>query len=354
MRAGAALAPRWREMTRTALATILAAIATTFGGPAARTERVATASVYVSAERADAAGSFVDGLTARDFHVALDGHDALVESAVPVTAPASVLLLVDLTWSVTRGDHPENASADEIRTKQRGPGIWRLFPGMVRGVDRAFLPLLGPDDRLIVSSFAGRRQSFSRASGPSPEARLRAFQSVIAPGPVSLLDWLGASPIWDATVTAVEELASVPSPRGLVLITDGRATGNRVSLADAVRMTIAHGVAVHVVCEKSWWPARIAPQGDTFVGALADQTGGIFRIDDPFDRLPWDKPARVFRDIVGAMRHSYEVRIDVGAVSEGIRPLEVRIMRPDVVVHTPKWVVVKSERQDGGIVGRAR
>ena len=40
--------------------------------------------------------------------------------------------------------------------------------------------------------------------------------------------------------------------------------------------------------------------------------GGILRIDDPFDRLPWDKPARVFRDIVGAMRHSYEVRIDVG------------------------------------------
>lgn len=312
----------------------------TAGGRARVADPPSDVSVTVSAERASEAGTLVAGLTSEDFEVTLDGHAVAVQSAVPVAASASVLLLVDLTWSTTRGDHPDEFRANHLRNGGKGAGPWMSFPGRVRGLDKALLPLLEPSDRLTVGSFAGGRHSFAKAAGPMMGDRLSAFRQAIAPQAVPLLDWYGASPIWDATAAGVAELANEPPPRAIVLVTDGSARGNRLRLTDAVLAAIARRVAVHVVCEKSWWPASAGPSGETLVRGLAEQTGGLIRIDDATDRLPWDKPARIFRDIVAAIHHSYEIRIDVGELSHGLRPLEVRVRRPNVVVHAPKWLIL--------------
>jgi hypothetical protein len=94
---------------------------------------------------------------------------------------------------------------------------------------------------------------------------------------------------------------------------------------------------VHVVCQKSWWDPSAAPPGDTFVGRLAAQTGGLLRIDDALRRFgtPWDKQARVFRDITETIHNTYEIELNTTGVVKGTHRLEIRTRLPATRVHPP-------------------
>jgi hypothetical protein len=96
------------------------------------------------------------------------------------------------------------------------------------------------------------------------------------------------------------------------------------------------------VYEKSWWDAKVAPTGDTFLRILADQTGGILRTDERFDRERWRKQHPPFRDILEAVHKTYAVRVSVSGIPAGMWPLDVRVTQPGVRVHAPKWLSIRA------------
>ncbi len=220
------------------------------------------------------------------------------------------------------------------------------FPGLIRGMDKALLPLLGPNDRLGVGSFAGQRMTFSRGFTSNQADRLAAFKEVVSADVVPLADWYGPARIWDAVAAGARQFPADSPFKSIVLVTDGQSSGNRLGHAEAIRAAVTHGVVVHVVCQKSWWDASIAPPGETFVKRLADETGGLFRLDDALERDPWDKPARIFRDILDAIHNTYEIRVNVTAGAEGVHPLEVRTQVPNLQVHAPRWLQIGTSRPE--------
>jgi hypothetical protein len=134
----------------------------------------------------------------------------------------------------------------------------------------------------------------------------------------------------------------------VIVVTDGQSSGNRLGHAEAIAAAIAQGVVVHVVCQKSWWDPALAPSADTFVKRLAEQTGGLIRIDEAVavNRDRWDKPARIFRDIMDAIHNTYEIRLNVPDSAQRIHPLEVRTEAPNLRIHAPRWFSIGTPRPD--------
>jgi hypothetical protein len=332
-------------MTRVVAVSLVCAMAAVPGHPV---ERARTVSVLASFESDGQPVSQAVVPTAAQLSVSIAGKPATVESVSRVTARASILLLVDLTWTVTRGEHP--AQAAEIGHLKRGlvpraPGFM-VFPGFIRGMDKALLPLLGPDDDLGVGSFAGQRLTFSRGFTSNQVDRLAAFKEVVSAGVVPLADWYGPSRMWDAVAAGATQFLTGAPFKSILLVTDGQSSGNRLSHAEAITAAVAQGVVVHVICQKSSWDPTLGPSGDTFVRRLAEQTGGLIRIDDVMDRDPWDKPARIFKDIVDAIHHTYEIRLVAVDAAEGIHALEVQTELRGLRVNVPAWVQVRTQWAD--------
>jgi hypothetical protein len=177
------------------------------------------------------------------------------------------------------------------------------------------------------------------------QSRWRSAHPLSPPRPLQTIpeaDWTGASPIWDAVVSTATLLASQPPPRAIVLVTDGRATGNRWSMADAALEAAAQGVAVHVMYQPEWWGDRPNPHvdGDKFLRPLAEWTGGVFRVNDGIARGGWRDAPPPFADILAAIHNTHAIRLNVSADSAGVQPLEIRTRRSDLRVHAPKWILV--------------
>ena len=331
-------------MTRLAIVLAGCALAGAWGSGSQEPRVV---SVFASFEKDGRTGWVLTEPARGQVSVSLDGKPAAIVEVSRVPTRASVLLLVDLTWSTTRGEHPgQSPEVDHLKRAKAESGHrgrWAAFPGMIFGMDKAFLPLLGPRDDLGIGSFAGQRLTFSRAASPDPAARLAAFNEVVTPDVVPLNDWFGPSRIWDAIAAASTQLSSDSAFRSIVLVTDGQSSGNRIGHADAIAAAISHGVVAHVVCQKSWWDPSVAPAAHTFVGRVAEETGGLLRIDDALARgfgRPWDKPARVFMDVVEAIHNTYEIKLDAANVAQGTHRLEVRTQAPGLRVHAPKWLTI--------------
>jgi hypothetical protein len=334
-------------MTRVAVMLVACLVATVTASTVAQSGSLI--SVFVSFEK--------DGRTGAELSdsgdllaASLDGKPLEILHVSRVNAGASVLLLVDLTWTTTRGHHPgHDPNVDHLKRGLASMGMgWIPFPGLLLGLDKAFLPLLGPDDDLRVGSFGGQRLTFSRAASAEPAARLAAFNEVITPDVVPLADWFGASRVWDAVAAASKQLSNDSHFRSIVLVTDGQSSGNHIGHAEAITAAVSHRVAVHVVGRNSLFGPSLAPAPETFVGRLAEQTGGLLRIDEaPLERqrIPWDKPVPVFRDIVNAIHNTYEIRLNVGAVAEGAHRLEFRTAVPRMRVHAPAWLITGGSRQ---------
>jgi hypothetical protein len=329
-------------MTRVVAVSLVCAMAAAPGPSAGRAR---TLSVWASFESEGRSASQAVAPTAAQLSVSVAGKPATVESVSRVNARASILLLVDLTWTVTRGEHPAQAAAIAHLTADLPRMAFGriVFPGLIRGMDKALLPLLGPDDDLGVGSFAGQRLTFSRGFTPNQPDRLAAFKEVVSTDVVPLADWYGPARMWDAVAAGVTQFPTGSPFKSILLVTDGQSSGNRLSHSEAITAAVAQGVVVHVICQKSWWDPSLGPSGDTFVRRLAEQTGGLIRIDEPIDRDPWDKPTRIFKDIVDAIHNTYEIRFVTVDAEEGIHALEVQTELPRLRVNAPAWVQVRTQ-----------
>jgi hypothetical protein len=153
-----------------------------------------------------------------------------------------------------------------------------------RGVER-IASMLRSGDRVLIGTVGSRIALDGRFTADTNDLAATA-RAVASPEDMNRH---GPSPIWDAVDAAVDRLVDQTGPRAIVLITDGRATGNRHSAAQAAETAAQAGVTTSIVA--------LAAAHDNFRGTttdvvrptallqhLADFTGGMFYPYQPTER----------------------------------------------------------------------
>jgi VWFA-related protein len=260
----------------------------------------------------DTDGRAVTGLTRDDFEIIAGGATRPIESfAAGQERPLSLVLLVDVTVSM------------EATTK---------LSVLRTGVEKWFVDKLAPRDRVQVGSVA-RRTSIGPAFSGSPKALLAAVRQAFDPREE---DTLGPSPIWDGIDLAVAALAKAEGRRAVVLVTDGRATGNRLSPEAATVRAMAESVAVSVVGED--WEMTIRQDANTGVRVrpgvalerIASATGGLYLPDHTNPSAPGPILERLLADLHARYTLGFTPPVRDGKLHE----LDVRVRRPGLKLRT--------------------
>ena len=269
--------------------------------------------VPVSVAVLDATNRPVTDLTSADFEVFVDA------SSVPVTSvsrrdPLSLAVVVDTSRSTGWG------RTGSIRAPQEEVLI--------------VLSSLRDDDLVRFGSFGPR----VRFAGPWRPRAGRNFGSEVEKAFKADVDEThGPSPIWDVIYETVEMLATQPPPRAMLLLTDGRSTGNSRSVQLVADFAAVHGVAIHSIVR--YFEMRI-PQGDAKAVAirpwitlesLATFTGGTAVGFPVFQQL---RGMELSEQLGWAIRDTYSVRI-APAADGSMHRLDVRVKRPDLKIYAP-------------------
>ena len=262
----------------------------------------------------DTSGAPVTGLTRDDFDVRVDGQPRQVQTVSPAPALALVLLL-DVTMS--------NRWMKEMYENALEQFVSDLLPG-----DRVKVGLISRTSALTATTERRQLMRAIRAMLNVPDDERR-----------------GPSPIWDATMTAIEALQNEPGHRAVVLLTDGRASGNRVGLRDLAIRAISAGVSISSVsaCEERILlgqtrtiAAGIAPGRQ--LSWLGDMTGGVC-VNLPRGRDVKNVVAQNLTAIQRLLRHAYVVEI-ASRADDGPNPaLTVQVIREGLTVHARRGFV---------------
>jgi VWFA-related protein len=274
--------------------------------------------VVIHAIVRDAKGSPVSNLSRSDFDVRVDGQPRQVAALSAAAAP-TVVLLLDATQSA-RGI---------LRGGSYVSGIEKFATGLAP-TDRVRIGVMARTLRLSQAATSDRRQLVSDTR--------------------DLLDLReeerqGPSPIWDAAIATVDALQREPGQRAMILVTDGRASGNLTSLREAAIHAIAAGVSISSVsrCDERillgqtrTTAAGIAPGRQ--LAWLAEMTGGLcaqfWRTLGPEEAL-----AQSLQSLMQALRRAYSLEIPVRP-DDGPNPaLTLEVIRPGLTVHARKGFV---------------
>lgn len=156
--------------------------------------------VEVYATVSDQRGEPVGGLSARDFTVAEDGRAQVIETFAAGDFPLSLAIGIDRSFSVDR----------------------RQLDSTVRAVQQ-MLGELREDDRVTVLAIGSEVETLS----PLSNDRRGAYFAI-----EGLQPW-GTTPLFDATMTAIDAIHGASGRRALVLLTDGADRYSKTT-ADAV------------------------------------------------------------------------------------------------------------------------
>ena len=215
----------------------------------------ATLTVDVSA--LDATGAAVASLAATDVEVLVDGVAVPVLSVAPAPSQLNLILLVDHSSSV-----PVKRSE------------------LITAIASQWMPLLTTGDlaRLAVVSTPIAFGPWLSTGRTSVDANTLVRSMLDRAGPEP-------SPIWDALDAATQAIAGGKSTRAVIVITDGRATGNALSLEELALRAAASGVSITSISEAD---EKVLPQGrdaatrvrpDASLEWLAGETGGLYLED---------------------------------------------------------------------------
>ena len=269
----------------------------------------------------DTDGHVVAGLTRDDFEIIAGGVACPIESfAAGQEQPLSLVLLFDATTSM------------DSTTKR---SVVRV------GVEKWFVDRLAPRDRVHVGAFANRT-SIGPAISNNPKALLSAVHKALDPREA---DTLGPSPIWDAVDAAVAALANAEGRRAVVLVTDGRATGNRLTPEEAAFRAAAAGVAVSVVGED--WEMTIRQDANTGVRVrpgvalerMANATGGLYLPDRANPPAPGPILERLLEDLHARYTLGFTPPVRDGKLHE----LDVRVKRPGLKLRARRLYTAPAE-----------
>jgi VWFA-related protein len=253
-------------------------------------------------------GEPVPVLSRDEFEVLSDDVGRPVETFVARNRP-TVALMFDVSASVftSPGALEEAATclADGIDARDR-----------VRVGSMARHLMLGP----VRSDRQSIRKDLAGALHPEPK-------SIVGP-----------SPIWDAVAIVAANLAKEPEPRAILLVTDGRATGNRLSLAEAAGHALEFNVAVHVVFLGPPEHASIVRQDAANaviirpaapLASLTHYTGGILAHGSPA------RPAESLTELFVQLRNTYTLGFRPASADGKMHRLTVRTTRDGLKVHAP-------------------
>lgn len=148
----------------------------------------------------------------------------------------------------------------------------------------------------------------------------------------------GPTPLWNAIAYVSAELKKGPDPRAIILLTDGRSTGNRMSLSEAAEAAVQANVSVNVVVPAPPEHLTVMPQdGETAVivrpsaplSSLAEITGGAFHRVSA--QVPPDALTRVFAEL----RDTYTLGVRPrGPQEPRLYRVTLRLRRPGFNVRT--------------------
>jgi VWFA-related protein len=281
----------------------------------------------------DADDRILGGLTQDDFEVVSDGRTRAIESFAAGPSPATICLLFDVS-----------ASMDGTVGKGSAPA------GLETAMDAWVDARPASADRWQVSTVSRHVLVGTTFVSDGPALRDAARAALAVPD----AQRFGPSPIWDAVDAGIGALETESGKRAVLLVTDGRSTGNRLGVRDAIRHALAAGVAVTVISE-----ARddALPLGDRRVllvrpelalQLIAEQTGGSYVRGLTVRAVSVTStaasgaplPAGSLDRVLEELHQSYVVGFS-GAVADGqLHRLEVTVKRPGARVQTRKAYIV--------------
>jgi Ca-activated chloride channel family protein len=200
--------------------------------------------VEVYATVTDRQGGPVTGLTAADFRVLEDGMPQTITAFAAGEFPLAVAIGLDRSFSMSG---------------ERGARL-----NMAKGAARAFIGALKPQDQVMVIAI-GSETSVVAPLSANHAAALAA---------VDRLDAWGTTPLYDATVSALDAIQSAKGRRALVLLSDGTDRYSETSAAALVDQVRRRDVLVY--------PVAIGPARPVVFAELATASGGrSFLVKDP-------------------------------------------------------------------------
>jgi len=242
--------------------------------------------VEVYATVTDRDGQPVTGLTAADFEVAEDNVPQPITTFAAGEFPLSITIALDRSFSM--------AGQRLALSKQAA---------------RSFIAALKPSDEVMVLAIGSDVETITPPS-PASEAAATRWEAIEA--------W-GTTPLYDASIDALDAIQARRGRRALLLISDGFDRDSRTTATELMTRARQSGVLVY--------PVAIGKTRPPLFSELATVTGGrSFFIDDP-KRLE-SQLAILARELRSQYLLGYAPREPSGAGAEW-RSIQVTVSRPD-------------------------
>lgn len=247
--------------------------------------------VEVYATVTDDRGEPVTGLTAADFRVTDDGTSQAISAFAAGEFPLSIAIGLDRSFSMAGGDN-------------------RL--GVAKSAARALIGALRPADQTMIVAIGGE----TGIVAPLSADRAAALAAI------DRLDAWGTTPLYDATLAALDAIQPARGRRALVLISDGTDRYSDATAADLVARARTRDVLIY--------PIAIGPARPPVFAELAAATGGrSFFVREPGALIT------TLREIARELRFQYllgYVPSRERAGEPSWHAIDVTVARPDVRV----------------------
>jgi Ca-activated chloride channel family protein len=189
--------------------------------------------VEVYAAVTDARGAPVQGLTRDDFLVQEDGQRREIRTFASGEFPLALAVGIDRSFSMARVG----------------------LPGVVNAVG-AFLTALRPEDQTMVVGIGSETEVLAPLSRDRAPARAA----------LEHLDAWGTTPLYDATLSAIDAIESASGRRALILVSDGSDRYSRTRADDLLEQVRRKDVLIY--------PIALAKTPDAVFPEMATVTGG--------------------------------------------------------------------------------
>jgi Ca-activated chloride channel family protein len=276
-----------QRFTGTGIAWIVPLI---LGGPlvyAQFTSDVSLVEVYATVT--NRAGEPVTNLKAGDFRVREDGTPQTITAFAAGEFPLAVAVGVDRSFSMT--GKPNRLS-------------------LAKAAARTFIDALRPSDQVMVVAIGSETEVVMPLSADHPAA-------VDA---VERLDAWGTTPLFDATLLAIDAIQSAKGRRALLLLSDGTDRYSGTTAADLMQQVRQRDVLIYPIAIGSAQPGIFAE--------LATATGGrSFRATQPIEFT------RIANAIARELRFQYLLGyVPARSASTAWHAIDVEVTRPDLRV----------------------
>jgi Ca-activated chloride channel homolog len=199
--------------------------------------------VEVYATVTDGRGEPVTGLTAADFRIAEDGAPQTVSTFAPGAFPLSIAIGIDRSFSMGGRDNRLAVAKSAART----------LVGALRPEDQVMIVAIGGDTAIVAPLSADRTSALAA---------------------IDRLDVWGSTPLYDATLAALDAIEPARGRRALVLLSDGADRDSATTAGDLVQGARARDVLTY--------PVAIGAMRPPVFAELAAATGGrSFFVRDP-------------------------------------------------------------------------